>query len=52
MPRYTSNPKDKTLKFRLNEYEATKIEEEAKRKGTTVSKILRQCVSEHLRKQT
>lgn len=44
MPRYTSDPKETTLKLRLNEEMRSHIEKKSKQKGISMSEYMRELI--------
>jgi predicted HicB family RNase H-like nuclease len=50
MPRYSNDPKETTLKLRLNEEMRTYIENSAKRKGISMSEYLRQMIFKDMKR--
>lgn len=51
MPRYTSDPKETTLKLRLNEEMRSHIEKKSKQKGISMSEYMRELILKDKRNQ-
>ena len=49
MPRYSSDPKETTVKLRLNEDMRKHIEQSSKKKGVTMSEYIRGLVKNDMR---
>lgn len=49
MPRYSSDPKETTVKLRLNEDMRRHIEKSAKAKGVTMSEYLRKLIKNDMK---
>lgn len=49
MPRYSTDPKETTIKLRINEDMRSHIEKSAKRKGQSMSEYIRQLIKKDIR---
>lgn len=49
MPRYSTDPKETTVKLRLNEDMRKHIEQSSKRKSVTMSEYIRQLIKNDMR---
>ena len=50
MPRYSNDPKETTVKLRLNDAMRSHIEKSAKSKSVSMSEYLRQLIQKDMRK--
>ena len=50
MPRYSNDPKETTVKLRLNDAMRSHIEKSAKAKSVSMSEYLRQLIQNDMRK--
>lgn len=50
MPRYSSDPKETTVKVRINEMMRTHIEERSKSKSITMSQYIRELIHSDMRR--
>lgn len=49
MPKYSSDPKETTVKLRISEEMRSKIEKNAKAKGISISEYLRRIIKSNLK---
>lgn len=50
MPMYSNDPKEKTLKLRLNDGMRKHVEEKSKNKGFTMSEYIRELIKKDMKK--
>lgn len=50
MPIYSNDPKEKTLKLRLNDNMRKHVEEKSRNKGCTMSEYIRELIKKDMKK--